>query len=146
MRWLYTGIIFIHVLSVIASIGPYFVFFPLLKTLRTADGKMLQQSLAIFRFVVWLTKHAGHILVVSGAILWIWGGYPLLTTWIAVPVTILLGGLFFLVRAFSPTLRALEQGTIGREAAIKRLTRSTLIYLLVLTISLWFMIAKPVWW
>lgn len=146
MRWLYTGIVFIHVLSVIASIGPYFVFFPLLKTLRTTDEKTLQASLVIFRFVVWLTKHAGHVLVISGVILWIWAGYPLFTTWIVVPVSILLGGLFFLVRAFSPTLRALEEQTISKETGVKRLTRSTLIYLLLLTISLWFMIAKPVWW
>lgn len=146
MKPLYSLLEYMHVLGVIFSVGPYAVFFYLMRVMKQADHGQPTERYALLRYVVWLSKHAGHVLVVSGFLLWWLGGYALLTSWILIPVAILFAGLFFMARAFTPVIQALEEGRGDREAALKKLRRSLYAYLLILLVSLWFMIAKPVLW
>lgn len=146
VRIIYPWIIYLHVFSVILSIGPYFVLIPLLRRLKESEGDVLHTHLFIFRYVVWISKHAGHLLVVTGALLWWLGGYSLYTSWILIPILILLSSLFFLARAFSPAIRQLENHPEERHAALRKLRFSLFAYLIILLISMWFMIAKPIYW
>lgn len=86
------------------------------------------------------------MLVITVILLWWLGGFSLFTSWILIPVVILFSGLFFLARAFSPVIESLEKGEINKDAGVKKLRRSLYGYLIILLISMWFMIAKPVLW
>ena len=66
MDLVYRFIIYLHVLSVVASIGPFFILLPMIKKLKAASGEELNPYLDTFRFTVRLSKHAGHVLVGSG--------------------------------------------------------------------------------
>lgn len=143
---LYPWLVYFHVFSVILSIGPYFVLFPLLKRLQDAKGEVLDQHLFVFRHVVWISKHAGHLLVITGLLLWWLGGYRWNTSWILIPILVLLSALFFLARAFSPALRQMKDHPEQREDALRKLRFSIYAYLIILLISMWFMIAKPIYW
>jgi hypothetical protein len=100
----------------------------------------------VFRNVVRVTKHAGHVLVTTGALLaWI-GGWPWYTSWIITTVVILIASLVFLARAFSPTLRKLIAPDSNRIVLVKKLKRSLFIYLIITMTMLWFMVAKPNLW
>ena len=142
----YRILIYIHVLSAIVSIGPFFILFALVKRLPGASKAELDAYLTTFRFVVRLAKHSGHVLVGSGILLvvsgpWTWG-----TPWIILTLIILFCSLFFLARAFSPTLRKFQEVNHNRTELTTKLTRSIWIYLILLMAMLWFMVAKPVLW
>ncbi len=143
---IYTTILYIHVFSVILSIGPFFILLPFIKKLRGANEDVEQSYLSLFRFTVQVSKHAGHVLVVTGILLvwltsWTWK-----TSWIVMTVLVMLSSGFFLARAFSPTVRKFNDPTKDKEKSIQTLYRSTWGYVILLLIMLWFMVAKPVWW
>ncbi|MCM3653217.1 DUF2269 family protein [Metabacillus litoralis] len=142
----YRILIYIHVLSAIVSIGPFFILFPLVKKLQVSNDTELDAYLHTFRFIVRLTKHSGHVLVVSGILLvvsgpWTWG-----TPWIIMTLIILFCSLLFLARAFSPTLRKFHEENQNREELAAKLNRSIWIYIILLLAMLWFMVGKPVLW
>ena len=146
MVFLYKVLLYSHIFSVILSIGPYFVLFPMLKKMKTITFDSLPIYLDSFRFVVRLTKHAGHILVTTGVLLtWI-GGYSWLTPWIVATIVIMVTSLYFIARAFSPLLNQLGQPHQLRVKLLTKLNRSLFIYLIVTMIMLWFMVAKPTFW
>ncbi|TCN27250.1 hypothetical protein [Mesobacillus foraminis] len=147
MDFLYQALIYIHVLSVIASIGPFFILFPLIKKLPEAEGQLLESYLETFRFVVTLTKHAGHVLVGSGILLVVTGPWTWVTPWIVMTLVIMFGSLFFLARAFSPLLRQFLEGNQDKPALASKLHYALWKYLVLLALMLWFMVAKPaLWW
>jgi len=149
MKWfIYDVFNYLHVLGVIFAFGPYAVFFHVLRLMKRAEtgGAINGANLAVLRFVVWVSKHAGHVLVVSGAVLWWLGRFKLWTAWIVIPVVILLLGLYFMARAFSPILAGLENGTVDVSEGIRKLRFSLWVYLVILLVSLWFMITKPELW
>nr|MBO2478633.1 hypothetical protein [Bacillota bacterium] len=139
---------YLHVLGAVFAIGPYAVFFHVLRLMKQMEngGSVSPANLSVLRFVVRVSKHAGHVLVVSGVLLWWLGGYALWTSWIVIPVAILLAGLYFMARAFSPILEGLEKGTLDWSKGIQKLRFSLWGYLVILLVSLWFMITKPVLW
>lgn len=140
----YRILLYIHILSSIASIGPFFILFPIIKKLRTAKEIELSTLLDMFRSVVRLAKHAGHVLAISGAILIIIGPWTWRTPWIVLTLIILVCSLFFLARAFSPTLRKFQEENHDKEALATKLKRSTWIYIILLLTILWLMVAKPI--
>ncbi|MFG6495782.1 hypothetical protein P8610_10515 [Fictibacillus sp. UD] len=146
MDFLYRVLLYIHILSVIISIGPFFILFPLIKKLRTAAGDEMNAHLGTFRFVVWLAKHAGHVLVLSGAFLVLSGPWTWDTPWILITLIILFCSLFFLARAFSPTLRKFHDAGMDKNALSDKLQRAVWIYIALLMIMLWFMVVKPFLW
>ncbi|WP_163100564.1 hypothetical protein [Peribacillus alkalitolerans] len=146
MDVLYRILIFIHVLSVVVSIGPFFILLPIVKKLRLAKEEEIHPHLETFRFVVRLTKHAGHVLVGSGILLVVYGPWTWSTPWIVMTLLIMFGSLFFLARAFSPKLRKYQEEIHNREEIAGKLNRSIWIYIILLIAMLWFMVVKPVLW
>ena len=144
---LYRSLLYVHILSAIVSIGPFFILFPVLKKLKlTTQTEQINAYLDTFRFAVYFAKHSGHILVGSGILLVLAGPWTWTTPWIVITLLILLGSLVFLARAFSPTLRKFQEGVIGKETMILKLSQAVWIYLILLLIMLWFMVGKPMLW
>jgi hypothetical protein len=146
MDLFYRFIIYLHVLSVVASIGPFFILFPMIKKLRVASGSEVTPYLDTFRFTVRLSKHAGHVLVGSGVLLVVLGPWTWSTPWIIMTLFIMFCSLFFLARAFSPTLRKIDDAQEDREPLIAKLKRTIWTYLILLLAMLWFMVVKPNLW
>jgi uncharacterized membrane protein len=146
MDLLYRGLLYIHILSVIVSIGPFFILFPIVKKLRTADSVEMNTLLETFRFIVRLTKHSGHVLVVSGILLVVSGPWTWDTPWLVATLVILFGSLLFLSRAFSPTLRKFKDDGVDKDLLADKLRRAVWIYIILLLAMLWFMVVKPYLW
>ncbi len=142
----YRILIYLHVLSAIASIGPFFILLPVVKKLRMAKQTEMNAYLDTFRFVVQLAKHSGHVLVATGILLVVFGPWTWSTPWIAMTLIILFCSLFFLARAFSPTLRKFQEEGQNNDALADKLKRSIWIYIILLMTMLWFMVGKPALW
>lgn len=142
----YRLFIYLHISSAIASIGPFFILLPIVKKLRIAKEMEINAYLDTFRFVVRLAKHAGHVLVGTGILLVIFGPWTWSTPWIVMTLIILFCSLFFLARAFSPTLRKFQEEPQNRDALAAKLKRSIWIYIILLMAMLWFMVGKPALW
>ncbi|WP_088071230.1 hypothetical protein [Gottfriedia luciferensis] len=143
---LYRLLLYIHISSVILSIGPFFILFPILKKLNVSESAIQQSYLDVFRFAVRLAKHAGHVLVGSGVLLVLVGSWSWKTSWIVMTILLLVSSLFFLARAFSPTIRKFSEPDQDRGTLIQLLRRSTWIYIILLMVMLWFMVVKPTLW
>lgn len=143
---LYKFLIYLHVFSAILSIGPFFLLLPVVKMLRNAEKFSQQAYLNVFRFAVRLTKHAGHILVGSGILLVVLGPWSWKTPWIVATIIVMVSSLFFLARAFSPTIRKFDDSGQNTGPLVDKLKRSTWIYIILLLIMLWFMVTKPALW
>jgi len=144
---MYRLLVYIHVVSAMASIGPFFLLFPLLGKLRRADSGELHLLLPVFRSAVRLSKHAGHVLVASGvALLWASGWVWIRSSWVQLTIAVMVGSLYFIARAFSPAIRQLLQQGGDRDTAMTVLSRSLYLYLFLMLLMLWFMVSKPNLW
>ncbi|WGG47931.1 hypothetical protein [Rossellomorea sp. DA94] len=143
---LYRTLIYLHVISVVASIGPFFLLLLTMNKLRTASPSILPSYLDTFRYTVQLSKHSGHVLVGTGILLVLLGPWTWTTPWIVMTLVIMFCSLFFLARAFSPTLRKFEEEDADREKLVGKLHRTVWIYLILLLAMLWFMVVKPGMW
>jgi uncharacterized membrane protein len=146
MDMLYRALLYIHIFSVILSIGPFFLLLPMTRKMGTAQPQEQQIYLDSFRLAVRLAKHAGHVLVVSGILLVTVGSWTWKASWIIMTTAILASSLLFLARAFSPILRRFHEAHENQAALSDRLRRSIWIYLLLLLVMLWFMVTKPEMW
>jgi hypothetical protein len=143
---LYRILIYLHVSSTVVSIGPFFILIPVLAKLRQAKDAELAAYLHTFQMVVRLTKHAGHVLIISGILL-IWlGPWTWKTPWIILTLVIMFSSLFFLARAFTPKLRKFSEDQADKGQLVNQLTRSLWMYITLLMIMLWFMVVKPSFW
>ncbi|MDM5336604.1 hypothetical protein QUF84_05080 [Fictibacillus enclensis] len=146
MNLVYPFLLYLHIFSVILSVGPFFILLPLLKKLKVAGPGHEEAYLDTFRAAVRLAKHAGHVLVVTGVLLvWItkrsWT-----TSWLLTTIVILICSLYFLARAFSPTIRRFKDPEEQRAELTSKLKRTIWIYLALMLSMLWFMVAKPQLW
>ncbi|MFX3673127.1 MAG: hypothetical protein ACE3JQ_01585 [Paenisporosarcina sp.] len=146
MNNLYVAIIFIHVISAVISVGPLFVLFPVLHKMRGADSHIEKAYISVFRSVVRLIKHAGHVLVGSGILLIIYGPWSWFTPWIVLTITLMVISIFFLARAFSPTLKKFEEPYPDKFLLVNQLHKSTWIYIILLVLMLGLMVIKPDLW
>lgn len=146
MGFPYRILIYIHVLSAICSIGPYFILLPMIKKLRTASGNVLDAYLQYFRTTVYFSKHAGHVLVLSGVLMVFMGPWTWKTDWILMTIAAMFLSLFFLASAFSPVLLKLKEENQDKEVLISKLKKSIWIYIFLLLLMLWFMVVKPSFW
>ncbi|NHN30703.1 hypothetical protein G9U52_12755 [Paenibacillus sp. S3N08] len=128
------------------AIGPFFVLIPMLSKMRQAEGTLLSAYLDSFHFTVRLSKHTGHVLVGSGLLLMWLGGWPWTTPWVAGTFIVLIASLFFMARAFSPTIRRLRQPDHDRGQLVNKLSRALYMYMFVLFLMLYLMIMKPALW
>ena len=143
---MYTFIIFIHVISAVLSIGPFFVLFPLLNRMKGKNKEMLDTALEVFQAAIRLVKHAGHVLVGSGILLVWQGNWPWTTSWVIMTIAVMVGSIVFLASAFKPKIREFHAGTIDLDTLIKKLRSAVWKYIILLLIMLWFMVAKPNLW
>ncbi|MFK2826206.1 hypothetical protein QYG89_11075 [Bacillus sp. B190/17] len=146
MNSIYQLLLYIHISSTIASIGPFFILIPLTKKMRGAEAGVQQAYLHVFILAVRLVKHGGHVLVASGALLIMNGPWPWGTSWVIMTIVIMFSSAFFLARAFSPTIKKFSQPEANKQALVDKLYRSAWIYVFLLMLMLWFMTAKPVLW
>ncbi|WP_088006695.1 hypothetical protein [Indiicoccus explosivorum] len=146
MNFLFSFVLFLHILSAVASIGPFFVLLPVLGKMKTADGVLLDSHIATFRAAVRIVMHAGHVLVGSGVILvWI-SPWPWYTSWVVLTLAVMFTSVFFLASAFKPVL--VQFNTPGADHAVltAKLVRSVWMYIGLLLLMLWFMVDKPMLW
>lgn len=141
-----TVFLYIHILSAIASIGPLVSLFPILKRMEKAENGELNGYVQSFKAAITVVKHAGHVLVISGAILigvspWKWT-----TSWVVLTIAIMFASIIFLARAFKPTLSTFNTSEFQKELFIKKLRSATIKYILLLLIMLWLMVTKPIFW
>ncbi len=146
MNKLYVAIIFIHVLSAVVSIGPLFVLFSLISKMNHLKDGMDEAYISIFRSIVRLIKHAGHVLVVSGILLVIMGPWSWKTPWIVSTIALMVISIFFLARAFSPKLKKMEEPNSNKHFLLKQLKASTWTYIGLLALMLALMVIKPALW
>ncbi len=99
-----------------------------------------------FRIAITVVKHAGHVLVLSGAILIIVSGWKWTDSWIVLTVAIMLISIVFLASAFKPTLKTFGTSRYKKEEFIKKLRKATWKYIILLLIMLWLMVDKPMLW
>lgn len=142
----YKTFVYIHVASVIFSIGPLMLLFPMIKRLRKADLKEQSVYLQLFTLSIRIIKHAGHVLVVSGVVLVYLGSWPWTTPWLLMTLFLMFSSIFFLARGFTPNLRKLNEENPDKELLTKKLTRTTWLYLGLLMAMLWLMVTKPMFW
>lgn len=142
----YRILLYIHIISVILSIGPFFAVLPIIKKMRDPEGAARAAYIQTFKIVVRLTMHAGHVLVVSGILLVIFGSWTWKTSWIVMTIVIMVSSLYFLARAFSPLLRKFAEEGQDRAQLSKKLMQTTIVYVLLLLVMLWFMVVKPNLW
>ena len=143
---MYSLIIFTHVLSAILSIGPFFVLFPVLNRMKLQNSEALASHLEVFQAAIRIVKHAGHVLVVSGILLMWRGNWPWTTSWVIMTIVVMVSSIVFLARAFKPNIRLYRNEMMDLDTLVLKLRRSVWMYIFLLLIMLWFMVAKPNLW
>lgn len=142
----YMFLLFAHILSAVLSIGPLFVLLPLLTKMKTATDDQMKIYLVAFQAAITVVKHAGHVVVPTGFLL-IWlGGFSWLTSWAVATLAVMVGSVFFLAAAFKPTIKTFQTAQYNQSAFVKKLRRSVWLYIFLLLIMLWLMVAKPALW
>ncbi len=144
---LYSTVVFIHVISAILSIGPFFVVIPMLKKMgSTKSHEEMVAYVTTFSLAIQIVKHSGHVLILSGIYILIRGGYLITTPFIAITIALLVLSLVFLARAFKPTMRTFNTPAFNQQQFVRKLTKTVWIYMILLILMLWFMVTKPVLW
>lgn len=146
MNLLHTVILYIHIISAVISIGPLVTLIPITKKMENADEKEMVGFVKSFQLAITVVKHAGHILVLSGAILVIITGWTWKDSWIVLTLAIMFLSIVFLARAFKPTLTTFGTNAFKKEEFILKLRKATWKYIFLLLIMLWLMVSKPMFW
>lgn len=146
MNFYYGAIVFAHVVSAVISVGPLFLLLPLIRRLRTAKAEAEDIYLAFIRVIIRLVMHAGHVLVVTGILLILFGPWPWNTSWVILTIGVMLLSGFFLATGFSSVLKRFHESSNDREAVVNKLQRTAWIYIGLLMVMLWLMVQKPAVW
>ena len=142
----YMFLLFAHILSAVLSIGPLFVLLPLLTKMKTATDDQMKIYLIAFQVAITVVKHAGHVVVPTGfSLIWL-GGFSWLTSWAVATLAVMVGSVFFLAAAFKPTIKTFQTAQYNQSEFVKKLRRSVWLYIFLLLIMLWLMVAKPALW
>lgn len=143
---LYKMIVFIHVVSAVAAIGPLFSIFPILARIEKAKDRDIKGLIEGLRGVVRAVSLGGHVLIISGIVLlWI-SGWSWKTSWILATIILLIVSLFFLAKAFKPAWRIAESEHFQKGAFIAVMKRATILYIIIMLMMLWLMVVKPQLW
>ena len=146
MALFYTIIVYIHVVSAVASVGPLFLLFPIVNRMRTANIVEETTLLSLFKWTIRFVMHSGHVLVVSGVLLLVFGPWPWFTSWVIVTVGVMMLSIVFLASGFTAVLKRFTGEPENREALLKKLTKTSWRYIALLLIMLYLMVAKPTFW
>lgn len=143
---IYGTIVFMHVISAILSIGPLFLLMPIIKRLRGVNTDIETAYLSVISVIIRIVMHAGHVLVVSGVLLLIFGPWPWYTSWVIMTIAILLLSGVFLSRGFTIVLRRFHNPGMDKNTILNRLNTTSWIYIFLMLIMLWLMVQKPILW
>lgn len=114
--------------------------------MRTASNDEMPPYIEAFKGAIAIVKHSGHVLVASGILLMWYAGYHWNTSWIVMTFLVMFASIVFLARAFKPTLRTFNTPSYNQQQFVSLLQRKTWMYILLLLIMLWLMVAKPIFW
>lgn len=143
---LYKMIVFIHVVSAVAAIGPLFSIFPILARIEKAKDRDIKGLIEGLRGVVRAVSLGGHVLIISGIVLLWMSGWSWKTSWILATIILLIVSLFFLAKAFKPAWRIAESEHFQKGAFIAVMKRATILYIIIMLMMLWLMVVKPQLW
>jgi len=143
---IYGTIVFMHVISAILSIGPLFLLMPIIKRLRDVNTDIETAYLSVISVIIRIVMHAGHVLVVSGVLLLIFGPWPWYTSWVIMTIAVLLLSGIFLSRGFTIVLRRFHDPGMDKNTILDRLNTTSWIYIFLMLIMLWLMVQKPILW
>ena len=146
MGLFYTVIVYLHVVSAVASVGPLFLLFPMISRMRTAVKVEETMLLSLFKWTIRFVMHAGHVLVVTGVLLILFGPWPWYTSWVIVTLGIMMLSVVFLASGFSVVLKQFSTEPENREALLTKLTKTSWKYIGLLLVMLYLMVAKPSFW
>ncbi|MBE3102615.1 MAG: DUF2269 family protein [Bacilli bacterium] len=146
MNNFYVFIVFTHVLSAVVSVGPLFALFAVLKKMPEADLTTEKAYISIFRSVVRLIKHAGHVLVVTGILLVYLGNWPWTTPWIFMTIALMIVSVFILASSYKGVLKQFDDPNKDRSILIFKLRKATWVYIAILSTMLALMVIKPTFW
>ena len=143
---LYTFILYIHIISAIGSVGPLFVLLVLLSRMKKLRGNEWNGYVQSLQGSIDVVRHAGHLVVISGILLIVFGNWSFTHSWVVLTLILLVASLVFLASAFKPTMQTYGSDAFNKEQFITTLQRNTWIYIILLLIILGFMVYKPILW
>ncbi|WP_342515128.1 DUF2269 family protein [Sporosarcina sp. FSL K6-1522] len=143
---IYGVMVFMHVFSAILSIGPLFLLMPVIKRVRGVGTEVEQAYMSVINVIIRIVMHAGHLLVVTGALLVFLGPWPWYTSWVIVTLIILLLSGVFLATGFTRVLRKFNKPGANKNEILRRLNRTSWGYIGLMLIMLWLMVQKPMLW
>ena len=143
---LYTFILYIHIISAIGSVGPLFVLLVLLSRMKKLDANEWNGYVQSLQGSIDVVRHAGHLVVISGILLIVFGSWSFAHSWVVLTLILLVASLVFLASAFKPTMQTYGSDVFNKEQFITTLQRNTWIYIMLLLIILGLMVYKPILW
>ena len=143
---IYSIVVFMHVISAVLAIGPLFVLMPIIKRLSDVETKIEAAYLTVINVIIRIVMHAGHALVVTGIVLIISGPWPWHTSWVVMTVFVMGVSALFLATGFTRVLRVFNAPGARKKDSLKRLNRTSWLYIGLMLIMLWLMVQKPTFW
>lgn len=141
----YDIILYFHIVSAILAIGPLFVLLLVIKKLNGVQQEIERSYLSLISVAVRFIMHSGHALVLTGALLILFGPWPWHTSWVMMTLGVMLLSAFFLANGFTKVLRRFEQAA-DKSAVLQKLWNTTWVYILLMLVMLWLMVHKPILW
>ena len=143
---LYTFILYIHIISAIGSVGPLFVLLVLLSRMKKIHINEWNGYVQSLQGSIDVVRHAGHLVVISGILLIVFGSWSFTHSWVMLTLILLVVSLVFLASAFKPTMQTYGSDSFNKGQFITTLQRNTWIYIMLLLIILGLMVYKPIIW
>lgn len=144
---LYEIALFIHITNAIVTIGPLFAIFVLLGRMKKVEeDAKLEGAIEGLRAMIRTVEIGGHYIVPTGLVLVLLGEWNWSTSWIVVTLIFLGACLIVLAKAFKPATKLIGTPQFTKALFIKKMYVATFVYMLIMVVLLWLMVAKPVFW
>lgn len=144
---LYEIALFIHIINAVVTIGPLFAILVMLGRMKKLEeDSKFEGAIEGLRAMIRTVEIGGHYIVPTGLILVMLGGWSWSTSWIVVTLIFLGACLIVLAKAFKPATKLLGTPAFTRALFIRKMYVATFVYLLIMAVLLWLMVAKPAFW
>lgn len=147
MILLYEIALFIHITNAVVTIGPLFAILVMLGRMKKMEeGMKFDGTIEGLRAMIRTVEIGGHYIVPTGLLLVWLGGWGWTTSWIIVTLVFLGACLIVLAKAFKPATRLIGTAAFTKELFIRNMYVATFLYMLIMGVLLWLMVAKPRFW
>ena len=144
---LYKVALFIHVVNAIVTIGPLFAILVMIGRMKKMnDDSQFHGGIEGLRAMIRTVEIGGHYIVPTGLILVVLGGWSWTTSWIVVTLIFLGLCLIVLAKAFKPATNLIGSPKFTKELFIQKMYIATIVYMFIMAVLLWLMVAKPIFW